>query len=67
MIAKDGVDMPVTLAKSKTADLPVSVGETYDFEYQAGALEELSFEVYLPGPKLRVTQGLVFTADQPTK
>jgi hypothetical protein len=47
------------------ADQLITVGETYDFEYEAGAPEELAIEAYLPGPKVRVTQGLLFTAKPP--
>jgi FtsP/CotA-like multicopper oxidase with cupredoxin domain len=61
-IAKDGADLPASAARMTTTEFPITVGETYDFEYQASAPQELSLEVYLPGPKLRVTQGLVYTA-----
>lgn len=66
IIAKDGADLLSSAATMQTADLLITVGETYDFEYQAGAPQELSLEVYLPGPKLRATQGLVFTAKRPS-
>jgi FtsP/CotA-like multicopper oxidase with cupredoxin domain len=60
-IAKDGADLPPSLAKMTTADTGITVGETYDFEYEASEPKELSLEVYLPGPKIRATQGLIFT------
>ena len=49
----------------QTAELGITVGETYDFEYEASTPQELTREVYLPGPKLRVTQGLVFATSVP--
>jgi FtsP/CotA-like multicopper oxidase with cupredoxin domain len=62
IIAKDGADLPPSAATIQTAELGITVGETYDFEYEASTPQELALEVYLPGPKLRVTQGLVFGA-----
>jgi len=66
-IAKDGADLPAALAVLQTAELPITVGETYDFEYSAAEPQELALESYLPGPKLRVAQALVFVPDQPPK
>ena len=60
IIAKDGADLPTAAATLQIADLGITVGETYDFEYEASTPQDLVLEVYLPGPKLRVTQGLVF-------
>jgi FtsP/CotA-like multicopper oxidase with cupredoxin domain len=62
-LAKDGADLPATAAILKPADQFVTVGETWDFEYQASEAQELALEIYLPGvAKLRTTQGLAFTA-----
>jgi len=63
IIAKDGADLPPSAATMQTAELGITVGETYDFEYEASTSQELALEVYLPGPKLRATQGLVFAAN----
>jgi len=63
-VAKDGADLPPVAAIIDTAELGITVGETYDFEYQANTPEELVLEVYLPGPKLRVTQTLMFAASR---
>jgi FtsP/CotA-like multicopper oxidase with cupredoxin domain len=60
IMAKDGADLPPAAATMQPAELGITVGETYDFEYEASTPQELALEVYLPGPKLRVTQGLVF-------
>lgn len=65
IIAKDGADLPPATATMQTAELGITVGETYDFEYETSTPQELALEVYLPGPKLRVTQGLVFTPSVP--
>ena len=62
IIAKDGADLPPGAATPQTAEFGITVGETYDFEYEASTSQELALEVYLPDPKLRVTQGLVFAA-----
>ena len=66
IIAKDGADLPPSAAIMQTAELAITVGETYDFEYQASTPQDLALEVYLPGPKLRATQGLVFAANRPS-
>jgi manganese oxidase len=65
IIAKDGADLPPAAAGMQTAEFRITVGETYDFEFEANAPQELALEVYLPGPKLRATQGLVFAASPP--
>jgi FtsP/CotA-like multicopper oxidase with cupredoxin domain len=65
IIAKDGADLPPATATMQTAEVGITVGETYDFEYETSTPQELALEVYLPGPKLRVTQGLVFTPSVP--
>lgn len=65
IIAKDGADLPPTAATMKTAETGITVGETFDVEYETDAAQELTLEVYLPGPKIRATQALLFTADQP--
>jgi hypothetical protein len=43
----------------------ITVGETYDVEYQASTPQELALEIYLPGPKFSVTQALIFGAASP--
>jgi FtsP/CotA-like multicopper oxidase with cupredoxin domain len=65
IIAKDGTDLPPSAATMQAAELAVTVGETYDFEYEASAPQELALEVYLPGLKARATQALVFSANRP--
>jgi FtsP/CotA-like multicopper oxidase with cupredoxin domain len=67
LIAKDGSDLPPSAATMQTADLTVTVGETYDFEYEASTPQELALEAMLPGVKIRATQTLVFAATSPSK
>jgi len=66
IIAKDGTDLPPAPAGIQTAEFRITVGETYDFEFEASAPQELALEVYLPGPKLHATQGLVFAPSPPS-
>jgi FtsP/CotA-like multicopper oxidase with cupredoxin domain len=67
IIAKDGADLPSPAATVQSADLPITVGETYDFEYEATDPQELALEIYLPGVKTRATQALVFAAARPSE
>jgi FtsP/CotA-like multicopper oxidase with cupredoxin domain len=67
IIAKDGADLPPALVKTTTAEAGITVGETFDVEFTADSPQELSLEVYLPGPKLRTTQGLIFAAAPPSR
>jgi manganese oxidase len=47
-IAKDGADMPVSQATERPARQTVSVGETYDFEFESRSATELRLEVFRP-------------------
>ncbi len=63
ILAKDGADLPATAAITKTADQFITVGETYDFEYQADQPQELALEIYNPiALKQRAVQSIVFSA-----
>ena len=66
IVAKDGTDLPPVAAIMETAEFGITVGETYDFEYQASNPQELALEVYLPGRNVRVTQSLMFAANRST-
>jgi manganese oxidase len=48
-IAKDGADLPVSQATERPARQTVSVGETYDFEFEPRSATELRLEVFRPG------------------
>jgi len=45
-IAKDGADLPVAQATERPARQVVSVGETYDFEFEPQSASELRLEVF---------------------
>jgi FtsP/CotA-like multicopper oxidase with cupredoxin domain len=47
-IAKDGADLPISQATNRPARQIVSVGETYDFEFEARSGTELQLEVFRP-------------------
>jgi FtsP/CotA-like multicopper oxidase with cupredoxin domain len=47
-IAKDGADLPASQATERPAQQTVSVGETYDFEFQPQSTTELCLEVFRP-------------------
>ena len=47
-IAKDGADLPVSQATERPARQTVSVGETYDFEFEPRSATELWLEVFRP-------------------
>jgi len=47
-IAKDGADLPASQATERPAQQTVSVGETYDFEFQPQSTTELRLEVFRP-------------------
>ena len=60
-VAKDGADVPASVAsKLVAATTPITVGETYDFEFESAAPQELMLDVYLPGPKIHSSQTLLF-------
>ena len=60
-IAKDAVDLSGAEARMRRADLQVSVGETYDFEFEAEAPLELTLEGVQPNDTRRVVQTLIFS------
>ena len=60
-VAKDAVDLPASHATMSQADLQASIGETYDFEFEATAPMELTLEGVQPNDGRRVVQTLVFT------
>jgi hypothetical protein len=47
-VAKDGADLPESLATERPARQTVSVGETYDFEFESRSATELRLEVFRP-------------------
>jgi FtsP/CotA-like multicopper oxidase with cupredoxin domain len=61
-ISKDAADVPAGDATMRRADQQVSVGETYDFEFEATAPVQLTLEGINPNDTRRVVQTLVFSA-----
>ena len=59
---KDGADLPPAQAVAEKADMLTTVGETYDFEYQASKPEDLTLEIFSPEPRARMTQTWLFGA-----
>jgi hypothetical protein len=47
-IAKDGADLPARQRELAPARLTIAVGETYDFELQAGETGDVTLEVVRP-------------------
>jgi len=47
-MAKDGADLPISQATERPARQIVSVGETYDFQFEARSAAELRLEVFRP-------------------
>lgn len=64
VIAKDGADLPPHQLKSSVADMAVTVGETYDVEYQADHPGNVDLQIWLPPFPVRVTQPLMFAASK---
>ena len=62
LIAKDGADLAPGAIQPAPADTPITVGETYDAEFETDAPKQLVLDFYLPGPKVHTTQTLAFTA-----
>ena len=60
-VAKDAVDLPPALAIMQRAELQISVGETYDFEFEAAEPGELTLEGIQPNDTRRVVQTLIFS------
>lgn len=62
IIAKDGADLPPAQLKTSAASMTITVGETYDVEYQADKPGEVDLQVWYPDFPIRVTQALTFAA-----
>jgi FtsP/CotA-like multicopper oxidase with cupredoxin domain len=62
VIAKDGADLPPAQLRSSTADMGITVGETYDVEYQAEAPGLADLEIRQPSFPTPVTLPFKFVA-----
>ncbi len=60
-VARDAVDLPASRATLQSADVQVSVGETFDFEYETNEPETLTLEGIQPNDSRRAVQTIVFT------
>ena len=64
VVAKDGADLPAGQIKASPAEMLISVGETYDVEYQADGPGTVDLQIWLPAFPVRVTQALMFAASK---
>ncbi len=60
VIAKDGAELPPAQLRSSTADMGITVGETYDVEYQAETPGLVDLEIRQPSFPTPVTLPLKF-------
>jgi FtsP/CotA-like multicopper oxidase with cupredoxin domain len=54
-ISKDGAELPPNQATMRAATFTIGVGETYDFEYEPGALGDLRLDVLRAGNVMTTT------------
>jgi FtsP/CotA-like multicopper oxidase with cupredoxin domain len=62
VVAKDGADLPPAQLKSSAADMGITVGETYDVEYQEDTPGFANLQIWLPVFPVMATQPLKFVA-----
>jgi FtsP/CotA-like multicopper oxidase with cupredoxin domain len=62
IIAKDGANLPAVQVKFSAADMPITVGETYDVEYEAKDTGEASLQIWEVSYPTLVTVPLRFSA-----
>jgi FtsP/CotA-like multicopper oxidase with cupredoxin domain len=62
IIAKDGANLPAVQVKFSAADMPITVGETYDVEYEAKDAGEASLQIWEVSYPTLVTVPLRFSA-----
>jgi len=60
VIAKDGMDLPPAQIKVSTAEMGITVGETYDVEFQVETPGLASLQIWQPSYPGSVTQPLKF-------
>ena len=60
IIAKDGADLPEASLHLSKAELPITVGETYDVQFSSAGAQELMLDLLLPGQKIHTSQTLSF-------
>jgi hypothetical protein len=57
-LAKDGWNLPATQATVRPAFQPISVGETYDFEFKPERPEELTLLVRARFSRITISQSI---------
>jgi FtsP/CotA-like multicopper oxidase with cupredoxin domain len=62
IVAKDGADLPAGQLKFSRADMPITVGETYDVEYQSDSPSVASLQIWEVSFPTPVTVPLKFSA-----
>lgn len=62
IVAKDGADLPAAQLKFSAADMPITVGETYDVEYEAKDAGEASLQIWEVSYPTLVAAPLRFSA-----
>jgi manganese oxidase len=62
ILAKDGADLPSEVVRTASAQLTITVGETYDVEFASATAQDLQLDLLLPVAKVHVTQTLSFVA-----
>lgn len=62
IIAKDGADLPPEQIHPAQAQLPITVGETYDVEFTSDSAQDLRLELLAPGLKIQASKTLSFVA-----
>jgi hypothetical protein len=58
-IAKDGADLPIPQATERPARQTVSVGETYDFEFEPRSAAQLRLEIFRPARAASIQSQIV--------
>jgi FtsP/CotA-like multicopper oxidase with cupredoxin domain len=67
IIAKDGADVPPASLHLSKAELPITVGETYDVEFSSPGPQDLILDLLLPGQKIHTSQTLSFAQPPSTR
>lgn len=62
-IAKDGVELSPSVHPT-TAQLTITVGETYDVRFSSSKSQDLLLDLLLPAQKIHTTQTLAFSTSQ---
>jgi FtsP/CotA-like multicopper oxidase with cupredoxin domain len=64
IVAKDGADLPPQRLKTSPAEMWITVGETYDVEYEAASPGVANLMAWSQGYPVPVTVALNFTASK---